>query len=125
MSLKGKTAVITGSNSGIGLGVARELAKIGVNVVLNSFTDDDEDHKLAADIACRAWRDRPLHQRRHVEILRLPRADRKGWRQRYPDQQRRHPARRPDRRISRSKSGTRSSRSTCRRRFHTTAPRCR
>ena len=51
MSLKGKTAVITGSNSGIGLGIAQALAKIGVNVVLNSFTDDDADHKLAADIA--------------------------------------------------------------------------
>ncbi|SMX35058.1 3-hydroxybutyrate dehydrogenase [Actibacterium lipolyticum] len=47
MSLKGKTAVITGSNSGIGLGVAHELAKAGANVVLNSFTDRDEDHKLA------------------------------------------------------------------------------
>jgi len=51
MSLQGKTAVITGSNSGIGLGVARELAKQGAHVVLNSFTDRDEDHKLAADIA--------------------------------------------------------------------------
>lgn len=50
MSLKGKTAVITGSNSGIGLGVARELAKAGANVVLNSFTDTEEDHKLAEDI---------------------------------------------------------------------------
>jgi 3-hydroxybutyrate dehydrogenase len=51
MSLTGKTAVITGSNSGIGLGVARELAKAGANVVLNSFTDRDEDHALAAEIA--------------------------------------------------------------------------
>ena len=51
MSLKGKTAVITGSNSGIGLGIARELAKVGANVVLNSFTDRDEDHALAAEIA--------------------------------------------------------------------------
>ncbi|MEI4470564.1 3-hydroxybutyrate dehydrogenase [Frigidibacter sp. MR17.24] len=51
MSLKGKTAVVTGSNSGIGLGVARELAKAGARVVLNSFTDRDEDHKLAADMA--------------------------------------------------------------------------
>ncbi|KCV83697.1 short-chain dehydrogenase/reductase family protein [Actibacterium atlanticum] len=50
MSLKGKTAVITGSNSGIGLGVARELAKAGADVVLNSFTDRDEDHKLAEDL---------------------------------------------------------------------------
>ncbi|THD83085.1 3-hydroxybutyrate dehydrogenase [Aliigemmobacter aestuarii] len=51
MSLKGKTAVVTGSNSGIGLGVARELARAGADVVLNSFTDRDEDHALAAGIA--------------------------------------------------------------------------
>ncbi|MCK0148507.1 3-hydroxybutyrate dehydrogenase [Marivita sp. S6314] len=50
MSLKGKTAVITGSNSGIGLGVAREMAKAGADVVINSFTDTDDDHALAAEI---------------------------------------------------------------------------
>ncbi|MBS9716313.1 3-hydroxybutyrate dehydrogenase [Pseudohalocynthiibacter aestuariivivens] len=51
MSLSGKTAVITGSNSGIGLGVAVELAKAGADIVLNSFTDRDEDHALAESIA--------------------------------------------------------------------------
>jgi 3-hydroxybutyrate dehydrogenase len=51
--LAGKTAVITGSNSGIGLGVAEELARAGANVVLNSFTDRPEDHQLAADLAAR------------------------------------------------------------------------
>ena len=51
MSLKGKTAVVTGSNSGIGLGIAWELARAGADVVLNSFTDRDEDHALAAEIA--------------------------------------------------------------------------
>jgi 3-hydroxybutyrate dehydrogenase len=51
MSLRGKTAVITGSNSGIGLGIAWELARAGADVVLNSFTDRDEDHALAAKIA--------------------------------------------------------------------------
>lgn len=51
VSLDGKTAVITGSNSGIGLGIAWELARAGANVVLNSFTDRDEDHAIAADIA--------------------------------------------------------------------------
>ena len=51
MSLKGRTAIITGSNSGIGLGIARELARAGADVVLNSFTDRDEDHALAREIA--------------------------------------------------------------------------
>jgi 3-hydroxybutyrate dehydrogenase len=50
MSLKGKTAIITGSTSGIGLGIARELARAGADVVLNSFTDKEEDHKLAREI---------------------------------------------------------------------------
>lgn len=51
MSLSGKTAIVTGSNSGIGLGVAIELAKAGADVVLNSFSDRDEDHALAKKIA--------------------------------------------------------------------------
>jgi len=51
MSLTGKTAVITGSTSGIGLGIARELARAGADVVLNSFTDTAEDHALAAEVA--------------------------------------------------------------------------
>lgn len=51
MSLRGKTAVVTGSNSGIGLGIARELARAGADVVLNSFTDSEDDHALAARIA--------------------------------------------------------------------------
>ncbi|WP_334065836.1 3-hydroxybutyrate dehydrogenase [Nereida ignava] len=49
--LTGKTAVITGSNSGIGLGVAKELARAGANVVLNSYTNNEEDHALAQSIA--------------------------------------------------------------------------
>ena len=51
MTLSGKTAIITGSNSGIGLGIAWEMARAGADVVLNSFTDSDEDHALAAKIA--------------------------------------------------------------------------
>jgi 3-hydroxybutyrate dehydrogenase len=35
--LNGKTAVVTGSTSGIGLGIARALAKDGANVVINGF----------------------------------------------------------------------------------------
>ena len=51
MSLAGKTAIVTGSNSGIGYGVAEELARAGADIVLNSFTDRDEDHALAESLA--------------------------------------------------------------------------
>lgn len=37
--LKGKVAIVTGSTSGIGQGVARELAKAGCKIVLNGFGD--------------------------------------------------------------------------------------
>ena len=53
MSIAGKTAIITGSTSGIGLGIAEALAGAGAHVVLNSFTDTAEDHALAADMAGR------------------------------------------------------------------------
>jgi 3-hydroxybutyrate dehydrogenase len=64
MSLAGKTAIVTGSNSGIGLGVAIELAKAGASVVINSFTDREEDHALAAEI-----------QREHGGTVRYIKAD--------------------------------------------------
>jgi 3-hydroxybutyrate dehydrogenase len=49
-NLRGKRAIVTGSNSGIGLGVAEALAAAGAEVVINSFTDRDEDHALAKDL---------------------------------------------------------------------------
>ena len=39
--LKGKTAIVTGSTSGIGLGIAKALAAQGANIVLNGFGDVD------------------------------------------------------------------------------------
>ncbi|MFZ5708198.1 MAG: 3-hydroxybutyrate dehydrogenase [Pseudomonadota bacterium] len=50
MLLTGKTAIVTGSNSGIGLGIAEALAAAGAEVVINSFTDRPEDHALAKRI---------------------------------------------------------------------------
>src|SRR5574343_835781 len=37
--LKGKTALVTGSTSGIGLGIAKALAAQGANILLNGFGD--------------------------------------------------------------------------------------
>ncbi len=43
--LKGKTAIVTGSTSGIGQGMAHALAKAGCNIVLNGFGDADAIEK--------------------------------------------------------------------------------
>lgn len=51
MGISGKTAIVTGSTSGIGLGIAEELARNGANVILNSFSDTDEDHAIADRLA--------------------------------------------------------------------------
>lgn len=48
---KGKTALITGSTSGIGLGIARHFASHGANVVLNGFGDATEIEKLRQELA--------------------------------------------------------------------------
>lgn len=49
--LAGKSAVVTGSTSGIGLGVAKALAAHGCNLTLNGFGDAQEITKLQKDIA--------------------------------------------------------------------------
>jgi len=39
MVLKGKTALVTGSTSGIGLAMAKAMAAAGANVMMNGFGD--------------------------------------------------------------------------------------
>src|SRR6202044_3431928 len=48
--LKGKSAVVTGSTSGIGLAIARALAEQGANVTINGFGDKDAIEKERAGI---------------------------------------------------------------------------
>jgi 3-hydroxybutyrate dehydrogenase len=51
--LKGRTALVTGSTSGIGLGIAEALAKAGLNLILNGFGDKAEIEALRGRLADR------------------------------------------------------------------------
>jgi len=53
MSLKNRTAVVTGSTSGIGLGIALALARQGATIVLNGFGDAEPARKQVAAAGAR------------------------------------------------------------------------
>jgi len=49
-NLAGRTAIVTGSTSGIGLGIARALAGAGMHVMFNGLGDRTEIQKIRADL---------------------------------------------------------------------------
>lgn len=58
MTLKSRSAIVTGSTSGIGLSIARALAQNGANVMINGFGDpeaiENERSAIAKDFAVKA-----------------------------------------------------------------------
>ena len=68
MFLEGKTALVTGSTSGIGLAVARALAAEGARVTLNGFGDADEIARLRDEIGA-GYSDADLTRPEEIERM--------------------------------------------------------
>ena len=51
MSINGKVALVTGSTSGIGLGIAQSLARQGVHLMLNGFGDSESAKAAVPSVA--------------------------------------------------------------------------
>ena len=68
--LKGKTALVTGSTSGIGLGIALALARQGANVMLNGFGDADGARAEVARLGGRvAYHGADMSQPEQIEAM--------------------------------------------------------
>ena len=106
-SLAGKSAIVTGSTSGIGLGIAGRLAAAGARVMLNGFGDPAEIEAIRGQLAERTgvdvqYCDADLRPRRRDPPP--GRVRERGFRRRgYPGQQRGRPACRADRRVPRDR----------------------
>jgi NAD(P)-dependent dehydrogenase (short-subunit alcohol dehydrogenase family) len=77
-SLKGKVSLVTGSTSGIGLGIARALAGVGSAIVLNGFGKPEEISATRQGVA-RAWRFHPVPRLRRGGVHHRD-VDRRRWR---------------------------------------------
>ena len=69
--LKGKTALVTGSTSGIGLGMAEALAREGANIVLNGFGDIEGPKAKVQALGVKVdWRTYPMPHSVHPQEVR-------------------------------------------------------
>jgi 3-hydroxybutyrate dehydrogenase len=73
MSLKGKTAIVTGSTSGIGLGIARALAQAGCNIVANGLGSEQDVARAVRELAAYGTRVAfdPANMLRHNQIAEM------------------------------------------------------
>lgn len=77
--LKGKTALITGSTSGIGLGIAKALAQQGANIVLNGFGDSEGPKAEVAALGVKvAYHGADMSQPTDIEAMMRYAADQFG-----------------------------------------------
>ena len=71
-TLKGKTALVTGSTSGIGLGMAIALAKQGVNIMVNGFGENYQKKLYSLHIGAISDKKRGVLEQLYVFILLTP-----------------------------------------------------
>ena len=73
MTSKGRTAVVTGSTSGIGLGIAHALAEGGSNVVMNGLGSDKDNAEAIRAVAAHGTRVSfdPANMLRHNQIAEM------------------------------------------------------
>ena len=77
--LQGKTALVTGSTSGIGLGIAKALAKQGANIVLNGFGDAEGPKAEIAALGVKvAYHGADMSKASEIEAMMKFAADRFG-----------------------------------------------